>query len=55
MKFFMTEQDKGNLLIQVTAWVGLTVCVWKGQSKLYARLLCETTCKLKYQSNLSKL
>jgi hypothetical protein len=25
----MTEQDKGNLLIQVTAWAGLTVCVWE--------------------------
>jgi hypothetical protein len=25
MKFSMTEQGKGDLLIQVTAWPGLTV------------------------------
>jgi hypothetical protein len=26
MKFLMTGQNKGVLLIQVTAWAGLTVC-----------------------------
>ena len=25
MKFYMTGQEKGDLLIQVTAWAGLTV------------------------------
>jgi hypothetical protein len=25
MKFSMTEQEKGDLLIQVTAWTGLTI------------------------------
>jgi len=25
MKFFMTGEEKGDLLIQVTAWTGLTV------------------------------
>jgi hypothetical protein len=25
MKFTMTRQEKGDLLIQVTAWAGLTV------------------------------
>jgi len=25
MKFSMTRQDKGDLLIQVTTWAGLTV------------------------------
>jgi hypothetical protein len=25
MKFSMSEQEKGNLLIQVTAWAGLTI------------------------------
>jgi len=25
MKFSITEQEKGDLLIQVTAWTGLTV------------------------------
>jgi len=25
MKFSMTGQEKGDLLIQVTAWIGLTV------------------------------
>ena len=28
MKFSMTGQEKGDLLIQVTTWVGLTVYVW---------------------------
>jgi hypothetical protein len=27
MKFSMTGQEKGDLLIQVTAWAGLTVPV----------------------------
>ena len=26
MKFSMTGQDKGDLLIEVTSWAGLTVC-----------------------------
>ena len=25
MKFSMSEQEKGNILIQVTAWAGLTI------------------------------
>jgi len=28
MKFPMTGQEKGDLLIQVTAWAGLTVYVY---------------------------
>jgi hypothetical protein len=28
MKFSMTGQEKGDLLIQVTTWAGVTV-VWK--------------------------
>ena len=28
MKFSMTEQEKDDLLIQVTAWAGFTVCVY---------------------------
>ena len=27
MKFSMTGQEKGDLLIQATAWVGLTHCI----------------------------
>ena len=29
MKFSMTGQEKGDLLIQVTAWAGLTTCEYK--------------------------
>jgi hypothetical protein len=28
MKFSMTGQEKGDLLIQVTTWAGLTVITW---------------------------
>jgi hypothetical protein len=27
MKFYMTGQEKGDILIQVTAWAGLTTCI----------------------------
>jgi len=36
MKFSMTEQEKGYLLIQVTTWVGLTVYInSKGENDIY--------------------
>ena len=28
MKFFMTGLENGDLLIQVTAWAGLTICLF---------------------------
>ena len=31
MKLSMTGQEKGDLLIQVTAWAGLTYIYWHGQ------------------------
>ena len=31
MKFSMIGQEKGDLLIQVTAWRGLTVFQWIGE------------------------
>ena len=36
MKFSMTGQEKGDLLIQVTAWAGLTVHVF------YIHTICVT-------------
>ena len=30
MKFSMTGQEKGDLLIQVTAWAGLTIYIQSG-------------------------
>ena len=37
MKFSMTGQEKGDLLIQVTAWAGLTVFLY-----IYKQLLSDT-------------
>ena len=35
MKFSVTGQDKGDLLIQVTAWAGLTIYIeWMWSSGL---------------------
>ena len=34
MKFSMTEQENGDLLIPVTTWVGLTV-IWNKKEKNY--------------------
>ena len=35
MQLCMTGQEKGDLLIQVTAWAGLAVVCWKNFEKNY--------------------
>jgi hypothetical protein len=41
MKFSMTGQEKGDLLIQVTAWAGLTVYIY---TFLYILKIAELDC-----------
>jgi hypothetical protein len=43
MKFSMTRQEKGDLLVQVTAWTGLAVVQQKEKIRKYRNMIKSVT------------
>jgi hypothetical protein len=44
MKFSMTGQEKGDLLIQMTAWTGLTVALYSQNGMLCRQVYAIVKC-----------